>query len=437
MKHSYSYYNKYNKYNKKLDILKKNMIGGKYECNPKNNFNDICIENQNGKYKSKNSCINDCENYYIREQLLKANLIKETGKFYKFIKEIIKNENIDVYIKGGNVIGLQVLKLIYDKYKDEPENFKKYFHDFLELELIKDWDFASYAKNEITDEYKNKLDKIAKKNNLVSRAKRYILYQTKKPILTEGKALFEIAIWENDCEKYSCMEIPLTTMKMRITKFNIKYVFMLAKIFHGYKISKEEFDFDLLKRLISKISIIMYPCKNGFYNDLKNFDDGELNENLIKFIQKYEKEDKNLPQFLVTHIKDPFRMIYRLPEKNIPKTQKIASFLESAKIKNKIDWLFDTDFVKKMIEKFTTDLGNEIEKIYKKDGLDEVMIFLNNIDWMIDRGTTTYKDSFSDYSKELLDNILGKLIKQINKNEINKLDSKNKFYNLLQMLSQK
>jgi hypothetical protein len=214
---------------------------------------------------------------------------------------------------------------------------------------------------------------------------------------------------------------------------------MLAKLFKEIKenkTNKEEFDFDLLKRLISKISVILYPCKNGFYNDPKNFDDGELNENLIKFIKKYEKEDKNLPQFLVTHIKDPFRIVYRLPEKNIPKTEKIALFLDSAKIKNKINLLFDTDFVKKIVEKFTKDLGNEIEKIYKKDGLDEVVIFLANIDWMIDRGTTTYKDSFSDYSKELLDNILGKLIGQINKDEIDKLDSKNKFYNLLQMLSQ-
>jgi hypothetical protein len=429
-----SYYDKYKKYDNKISFLKKNIEGGKFECQPKNNFNDICIENNNGKYNSKNSCINDCENQYIKEQLLKANLSQETGKFYKFIKELIKSENIDVYIKGGNVIGLQVLKLLYDNYKDDDEKFKKYFNKYLELELIKDWDFASYSKNEITEEYKKNLDKLAKKNNLVSRAKRYILYQTKKPVLTEGKALFEIAIWENDCEKYSCMEIPLTTMKMRITEYNIKYIFMFAKLFHSYKISNEDFDIDILKRLISKISVIIHPCRNGFYNDQKNFDNGDLSNDMINLIKKYEKEDKNLPQFLITQIKDPFRIIYRLPEKNIPKTKKISSFLDSANINKNTDWLFDSDFVTKIIENFTKDLGNEIEKIYKKDGLDKVVKFLDNIDWMIDRGTTTYKDSFSDYNKKLLDNILGKLIENMDIKELDNLDSKNKFFNLLQML---
>lgn len=428
----YHKYKKYKKYNEKINLYKKSMSGGKYECLPKNDFNDICIENKNGKYNSKNSCINDCENQYIREQLSKANLSQETSKFYKFIKEIIKDENIDVYIKGGNVIGLQVLKMIYDEYKNDDEKFQKYFNLFLELELIKDWDFASYAKNGITEEYRSKLDNIAKKNNLVPRAKRFILYQTKRPILTDNKALFEIAIWENDCGGYSCMEIPLTTMKMRINEFNIKYIFMLAKIFFANK-NGEKIDFDILKRLMSKISVIIHPSENGFYNDSKNFDEGDLSDDLIKFIKKYNKEDENLPQFLVTHIKDPYRLLYRLANKNITKTNKIRSFLKMMKIDDKVDWLFDTDFVEQIIEKFSQDLGYKIEEVYKDGGLDGVAKFLNGVDWVLT--DIEYKKSFTEYSKKLLENILGKLIENIGKNKIDNLDNKNKFYHLLQTIN--
>jgi len=401
----------------------------------------------------------------------------------KFIKEIIKNENIDVYIKGGNVIGLQVLKIIYDKYKNDDINFKKYFKQFLELKLIKDWDFASYTKKNITEEYRTKLDKIAKKNNLVPRAKRFILYQTKKPILTDNKALFEIAILENDCGGYSCMEIPLTTMKMRINEFNIKYIFMLAKIFHTDIENIENInniDFNLLKRLISKITVTIHPCKNGFYNDFNNIDTGNLSDDMIKFIKKYSEINKNLPQFLITHIKDPYRLLYRLTEKNIPKTNKIQSFLLSMDNDNitgsssnissdlsdsnissdlsdsnissdlsdsnissvssdlsdssvsdiNVNWLFDTNFVKQIIEGFTVDLGNEISKIYKNNGFDDVIKFLNGVDWVLT--DIEYKKSFSEYGKMLLNNILYSLIEIMGSDKIKELDSKNKFFHLLQ-----
>ena len=76
---------------------------------------------------------------------------------------------------------------------------------------------------------------------------------------------------------------------------------MLAKSFISYK-KGENFDFELLKRIISKITVVIHPNKNGFYNDPKNFDKGELNDDLIEFIKKYEKYDKNLPQFLSTQL---------------------------------------------------------------------------------------------------------------------------------------
>ena len=425
------YYNKYKKYHDKINSLNNQFVGGKFDCQPKNEFKNICQESSTGKYKSKDSCLNECENLYIKDQLIKENLYQETGKFYNFIKELINKEKMTVYIKGGNALGLQVLKMIYDEYKNNDQKFKKYFDEFLKLELIKDWDFAAYTKKEITENDRDMLDKLAKQYQLVPRAKTFILYQTKKPILTDDKPLFEISILDN--EKYSSMEIPLTTMKVKVTEYNVKYIFMCAKSFISHK-KGQQFDMELLKRMISKISVIINPHQNGFYNDPKNFDKGELNDKLIEYIRNYAKYEKNLPQFLATHLEDPFRMLYRLPEKNIPKTKKIIKLLETTLPHMRyIGWLFDPDFVIEMIELFTKELGNKIEKIYEKDGIDSVDKFLDGVYWS--RTEIEYNKLIGEFGKKLLNNILGKLIKQMGKDNIEKLDSKNKFYHLLQFLT--
>ena len=411
------------------DQINEIKTGGKYKCLPKNKFSEICAEDQEGKYRSKDSCVNDCEGLYIREQLIKGNLYYETSKFYQFIKEIIREEKIDVYIKGGNVIGLKILKMIYDKYKNNEKVFQTHFNEFLELELVKDWDFASYTKNKkITDKYWDELDNIASKHQLVSRASKFILYQTKKPILTEGKALFEISILDDESGGYSGMEIPLTTMKIRVNEYNVKYVFMFARAFLD---KKNGFDFDLLKRLTNKISVIMFPSKNGLYDDPNNFDPGKLNPELIDFLNKYKKYDKNMPQFLVTHMQDPFRLLYRLPEKNIPKTRKILAFFKHALSNIKVDWLFDPDFIIKVIEEFTNDFGKKLENEYANGGINRVMEFIDGIYW--NRVEIEYKQLLTQYGKTLLNNMLGGLIKAMD-NEIDGFDKNNKFFHLLQLV---
>ena len=96
--HIDKYYEKYIKYKLKYNKLKNiypdlinNLTGGvKYDCNPENKFADICIEKDNGHYRTKESCINDCENKYITHNLVKANIKGESLKFQLFIKDINK-----------------------------------------------------------------------------------------------------------------------------------------------------------------------------------------------------------------------------------------------------------------------------------------------------------------------------------------------------------
>lgn len=420
-------YYKYKKYCDKINILK----GGRYECKPKEAFKDICVETKDGKYKNKEKCINDCENNYIRHNLIISNLEKESYKFHKFIKDIISQENFNVYIKGGNVIGLKILRMIYDEYKNDDAKFKKYFEKFLDLNLIKDWDFASYTDKEITKDYREKLDGISEKYKLVPRAKTFILYQTKYPIKIEDKELFEISLL--DSETYGSMEIPLTTMKIKVTEHNVKYIFILAKFFYANAIKKEEFDMDLIRRVMEKTKIIIHPHRNGFY-ETKELDKSELNDELLNFIKKYEKYDANLPQFLITHIKDPFRLLYRLVEKNIPKTQKIIKFLEEIyKDMRFIDWLFEPEFVEKIIEQFTNDFGDELLVKYKDGGLKRVNEFIEGIYWI--RTEIEYTKLFTDKSKKLLNNMLKKLVLAMGEKEIGELKEDNKFYKLLKIIN--
>lgn len=415
------YYEKYIKYKAKYLKLQEAGVAKsdkeRHECKPTNKYLEICIPNPKGQYKSKESCMNDCENKYINHQLIKAHIKGETLQFYLFIKDIIQNEKIDVYIKGGNVIGLAILKMIYNKYKNNDKEFKKCFDEFLKLNLVKDWDFASYTKNEITDAYRSKLDSIANKYKLVPRAKTFILYQTKRPIQIEGTALFEISVLDSDA--YTKLEIPMTTMKVKVHEYNLKYIFMFAKSFLLHNIKKEEFDLDIIKKMINKINIIVHPHKNGLYDPGKNFDEGGLSNDLVKFINNFVKQDKSLSQFLIIHIQDPWRMLYRLPVKNIPKTEKIKKFIRE-ELKGVVmpNWLMDTDKISRLVKSFCTALGNKLADIGDLKQICEFMCGLN-----LKSNRDKYESLLSDESKKLLKLIFEPLIKKIGINKIEEYDN--------------
>ncbi len=436
-----SYYEKYMKYKGKYLEAKG---GERHECKPTNPYAKICIPSLDGKYKSKESCINDCENKYINHNLIKAHIKGESMGFFLFIKDIIANENIDVYVKGGTIIGLAVLKLIYNKYKNNDIKFKSCFKKFLELDLIKDWDFASYTKNNkiIDDAYRKKLDNIAWGYKLVPRAKTFILYQTRKPILIDNTALFEISVLDSDA--YSKLELPMTTMKVKVHEYNLKYIFMFAKSFLTHKTIDEEIDLDIIKKMIEKTNIIIHPHKNGLYDPGNNFDRGELNDDLVKFIDDFANRDKKITQFLVTHMQDPFRLLYRLPEKNIPKTIKIKDFIKHELQETHMpSWLMDTESVINMSKKFVEELGLKLYDIYTKsfnsnksvkDAMDHVIGFMLGIKF--NRIQIDY-EMLHDNSKHLLKLIFKPLVNKIKLEEIEKLDNKDKFVFFIKFLIKK
>jgi len=417
------HYKKYVEYKTQYLSLKNDYklhIGGtntdKFACDEKKKFAEICYETPNGIYKSKNSCINDCENKYINYQLMISNLKRETSKFYQFIKTLL-DKKYDIYVKGGVVIGLKILKMLYEKYPNE--KFDKYFMDFVNLDLIRDWDFACYTNDSSLSndaKFNKEMDKIASNFGMVRRGGKSLrLYQQKRPIMiNKTDALFELAVWDQDV--ITNMEMPLTTMKIKINQYNLKYIFMFAKSFYTFKTTGEQIDLDIIKRMIPKINIIIDPHNNGFYAfPNKSFDDGGLSKPLLDIIKSYKKYDERLPQFLVTHIKEPNRLVFRLLEKNIPKTKKIIKFIKEHDLPKNQKWLLDLDLIEKVIKNITNDIGKHISSIYKNKS-NEIQSKWKLIEPFInDNSDLTSESTDTQYTKYLNDyiDVVLSTIKQI------------------------
>jgi hypothetical protein len=275
----------------------------------------------------------------------------------KLTRHKFKQENMDIYIKGGTVLGLKVLSMIYEKYGHD-KVFEEKFNEFKKLELIRDWDFASYLEGkEITEAYRANLDKIARTYKLVPRAKTFILYQSKYPIKINDQALFEISILQSN--NIVDLELPLTTMKVKINRRNLLQIFMLAKCFY----SSDPIDLNVIKHIIKDMRILIPEASNGLFVRHK-LDRGNLSKKLIELIINFSRGNINLQEFFVTHIQEPNRLLYRLLEKNIPKNNKIKSFLQQNNMKKeKISWLLNTDYIMKQVDMFIQELGSTLDQI--------------------------------------------------------------------------
>lgn len=359
---------------------RKRKINKKYECNINGSFSNLCVVEPNGKYKTHTECMKNCDGKYIQKQLQKSGLYKETNIYYTFIKKLL-DMKMDVYLKGGNPMGILVLKMLSETYMDETI-FKQHFVNFLSLNLIKDWDFHCYTHTEINAEYKSQLDIIAKKHKFVSRGKKFILYQTKKPIEISETALFEISIWDKD--NFSDIESVMSAMKIKVTKHNLKYIFMLANLFYRYNIKHDHIDINIIQYVLPSINVIIFPHSEGFFIiDKTNFNNGGLSDDLLDIIDSFQKKymyNPNIKQFLIAHIKEPKRMYFRLLAKNLPKSEMINKFLKEAKIAIP-EWLIDSNNMITIITLFTNVLNDNINKMYNKAGIEGVFKLLQNVNF--------------------------------------------------------
>jgi hypothetical protein len=137
--------------------------------------------------------------------------------------------------------------------------------------------------------------------------------------------------------------------------------------------------------MISKIDINIMECNKGLIVvNTNTFDTGNLSSQMLNIIDEYKSESKEYKQFLITQIKQPDRILYRLLEKNIPKNKKIYNFIKDNNLYNsKIQWIFNESVIKGLIKRFIKKLSDNMVKIYKQ---------YNNIDDVIDNIETLYKN---------------------------------------------
>ena len=373
-------YNKYIKYKNKYKNLqseimsggrsksksKKSNTGEKYSCDTTNKYKDICSVNGSGVYNSLQACKNDCKIRYITAHLKKSDLNQEVQMYQGFVNKLLEMD-IEVYIKGGTTMGLKLLQMIYRAYPDN--RFEKYLYKFLEMDLIKDWDFACYTKKPIDKETHEKFIKLAKKYNLVSRASLFVLFQAKRPIEeSKDKILFEIGI--NEKFKLSSMELPLTTMKIKINKYNIKNIFMFALCFYNYKKYNIPFDIDLVKELVTNIHVDIFKYRDGLFKyDDKMFDTGNIHGQLLDLIMEYKNININYPQLLISLTSEPNRIFFRLVEKNIPKNDSMKDFINKNKIDKNVSWLIDSKEILDLVEGYLKKLSKFMTDTYSKNKL--------------------------------------------------------------------
>lgn len=300
------------------------------------------------------------------EQIVKFN--KEKVKWVQFIMELIKNE-YRVYAKGGSILGLQLIQMCINKID---------LNELLQLKLVKDWDFAMCVEKS----HHNIIIEIAKKYDIIKEGETIIVLRMKDNIKIGSDALFEISLKESD--PLSELELPMTTMKIEITKDNIEKVFGLSEFFflvnnvNMLTISRysqllfhpllegvtENVKYEHFQFHMDNLTIIIPDNENGYFKVNGNFDQGDLSIHLLELINKVTS-NINEKQFLIAQIKQPDRMFYRLLGKNLKKSIMINNFLKKHSISIPT-WLINIDHVNGLINNFVNEINKFATIIFAK-----------------------------------------------------------------------
>ena len=270
----------------------------------------------------------------------------ELNNWKKYVSNILKSNN-KLYIKGGNALGLFILKSFIYNY-----NFDEYYEMFLTFGFIKDWDFYCYGIDDVSSET------ILEKYNMTLEGKKIkiIRYKTiHERLLVDNFPLIELAIHEK--EQLSDMEIPLTCIKIPITSDNLNNIFDTISMFYNNSINK-----NILVKLFESIDFSQYtPNQYGLFSANSNiFDDGDLSSKFFEIITNYTIDEQ---QFIISHMKQPDRLFTRLIQKNIPKSNNIIKFCKSIGI-DKYNFILDEQFINNIIWKFYGDFKNMVNELF-------------------------------------------------------------------------
>lgn len=280
-----------------------------------------------------------------------------------FFKKMYENyPGVQIYLKGGSVIGLLLLQNSINS---------------LELQLIRDFDFILEDVRCCTDLFyyefgaefnivlNGKKSENGKKNqggNTPLHVMRSI-HPIRLPDTNDY--LFEMAI----CAKDIGLELPMTSMKLPITPDNYIGFFSLIEKIHINSIDQSNLDF------LNCIHFDIPKCDiNGMF-DVDHID-CKLSDSIKNIVNKITS-DKNCQQCLYYLTINPTNLS-RLEWKNIPKSNKIKLFYG----KSVLPWLLNNDLILDLTDKFIYELAlvvNTIYLIYKSD-IDNMIEEINNLE---------------------------------------------------------
>jgi hypothetical protein len=348
-----NYLDKYLKYKNKYLKLKQLQYGGNFNClgddvAGKRIKDELCIEADAGKYANKIDCEKDCFYLEFNKE------IEIWKRYFTYIYDTYPN--IQILCKGGSVLGLYVLKILFETNQSEEKLTK-----FRDLNLIKDWDFTILN---VTHEIKEDLIRKAEELNIKNEAQSMIVIRYQKGLKINTDFVFELSIKDHQ-QVLSDYEIPLTVMTLNLTRENLNLFFDLTRYFSNIL----PMDLHLLKYTLDKLSegktlgsLGNYQFRHGLFylNNEHEIDKAGLDDRIISLmdipIDPYN--GPSIKQFLITQMREPDRLFNRFMNKNLQKSRKIVKLFTEFRI-DIPDWLFS----ERNIEILTTIINTFLDRI--------------------------------------------------------------------------
>ena len=341
------YQNKYLKYKTKyLNLIRQN--GGGFKCDlTRKTKGDLCIEDEDPS--------NDRDKAYCENACSTEKLTGEITIWENYLRALLTDEH-HIYAKGGSILGIIVLK---DLLLNKPITHEL-INEYNEMNLIKDWDLTVVN---VTDEIKSSIKSKGIAYDILDEATAFPVLRYRDGILIANENLLELSI--KTSENLSDLEVPLTAIKFELKLSNLSNFLNLIKLLFNQNTIFD--NIDEIKRTLELLDLTPTNIRfeDGFFTVLpEQFNDGGLSPELLSTIESSSSELSHR-QFLVSQFKEPDRLIYRLLDKNLKKSNNIRNLYGRHGLSQPA-FLINEEKIKTLITTFFTNLNIVINREFSK-----------------------------------------------------------------------
>jgi hypothetical protein len=341
------YQNKYLKYKKKYLNLT-GQYGGGFKCDLTKRVKEkLCIEDDDPSNDREKA---DCENICSIEKLTHEITIWEN------YLRVLLTDGRHIYAKGGSILGIIVLK---DLLLNKPIT-QELINEYNEMNLIKDWDLTIVN---VADDIKSSIISKGIAYEILDEATAFPVLRYKDGILIADENLLELSI--KTSENLSDLEVPLTAIKFELKLDNLSNFLNLIKLLFNQNTIFD--NIGEIKRILELLDLTPTNIRfeDGFFTvSSEQFNNGGLSPELLSTMELSSPELSH-KQFLVSQFKEPDRLIYRLLDKNLKKSNNIRN-LYSRHGLSPPAFLINEDKIKTLITTFFTNLNIIINRKFSE-----------------------------------------------------------------------